>query len=82
MPGYRWCCYYDCMMQGIEAPSHNLHSLNLIMKKPLDLTPVLADIQTQVKKTLLGYFRSSTTANVCSLTLLQFLIMLLVFLLL
>ena len=43
------------------------HTLNLTVKKALDLTPALAEIRAKARK--LGYFRSSTTAKVCSLTL-------------
>jgi len=51
------------------------HTLNLMVKKALDQTPVLCDIRAKARK-LVGYFRSSTTAKVRSLTLFQFLIML------
>ncbi|XP_037637100.1 zinc finger BED domain-containing protein 4-like [Sebastes umbrosus] len=38
------------------------HTLNLIVKKALELTPVLSDIRAKARK-LVGYFRSSTTAK-------------------
>ncbi|XP_016320206.1 zinc finger BED domain-containing protein 4-like isoform X1 [Sinocyclocheilus anshuiensis] len=38
------------------------HTLNLIVKKALDQTPVLADIRAKARK-LVGYFRSSVTAK-------------------
>ncbi|KAK0137855.1 Zinc finger BED domain-containing protein 1 [Merluccius polli] len=38
------------------------HTLNLIVKKSLDLTPVLSAIRTKARR-LVGYFRSSTTAK-------------------
>ncbi|XP_076866846.1 E3 SUMO-protein ligase ZBED1-like isoform X1 [Brachyhypopomus gauderio] len=38
------------------------HTLNLVVKKALELTPVLSTIRTKARK-LVGYFRSSTTAN-------------------
>ncbi|KAI7806093.1 putative zinc finger BED domain-containing protein 6-like [Triplophysa rosa] len=39
------------------------HTLNLIVKKALDQTPVLSDIQAKARR-LVAYFRSSTTAKV------------------
>lgn len=50
------------------------HTLNLIVKKSLDLTPVLSAIRTKARR-LVGYFRSSTTAKVGSLTLFSYLLM-------
>nr|XP_033962438.1 zinc finger BED domain-containing protein 4-like [Pseudochaenichthys georgianus] len=38
------------------------HTLNLIVKKSLDMTPVLCDIRAKAR-TLVGYFRSSTLAK-------------------
>ncbi|XP_076853561.1 E3 SUMO-protein ligase ZBED1-like [Brachyhypopomus gauderio] len=38
------------------------HTLNLVVKKALELTPVLSTIRTKARK-LVGYFRSSTTAK-------------------
>ncbi|KAK0156243.1 Zinc finger BED domain-containing protein 1 [Merluccius polli] len=38
------------------------HTLNLIVKKCLDLTPVLSSIRTKARR-LVGYFRSSTSAK-------------------
>ncbi|KAJ4922012.1 hypothetical protein JOQ06_004031 [Pogonophryne albipinna] len=38
------------------------HTLNLIVKKSLDMTPVLCDIRAKSRK-LVGYFRSSTLAK-------------------
>lgn len=50
------------------------HTLNLIVKKCLDLTPVLSAIRTKARK-LVGYFRSSTSAKVGSLTIFSYLLM-------
>ena len=53
------------------------HTLNLIVKKALDQQPVLSGIRAKARK-LVGFFRSSTTAKVCSFLLFQFLITLIV----
>ena len=50
------------------------HTLNLIVKKCLDLTPVLSTIRTKARR-LVGYFRSSTSAKVGSLTIFSYLLM-------
>lgn len=77
MPGYRWCCKYCMIAYGKELRlRHTIciaHTLNLIVKKALDQTMVLSDIRANVRR-LVGYFRSSTTAKACSLTLLRFLL--------
>ncbi len=43
------------------------HCLNLCVKKALEQNPVLCDIQAQSRK-IVGYFKSSTTAKVSSLS--------------
>ncbi len=58
-------------------PGHEIcigHTLNLIVKKALDLMPVLSSIRAKAR-TLVGYFKSSTTAKVVSLMLFSYLLM-------
>ena len=43
------------------------HSINLIVRKSMDMLPALTLIRTKARK-LVGYFRSSTTAQVCYIT--------------
>lgn len=48
------------------------HTLNVVVKKALDMTPMLSLIRAKARK-LVGYFRSSTTAKVSSLTFISYL---------
>uniref|UniRef100_A0A3B5QKN7 HAT C-terminal dimerisation domain-containing protein n=1 Tax=Xiphophorus maculatus TaxID=8083 RepID=A0A3B5QKN7_XIPMA len=45
------------------------HTLNVVVKRALDQHPVLSGLRAKARK-LVGYFRSSTTAKVCSFLLL------------
>lgn len=53
------------------------HTLNLIVKKALHQNPVLSGIRAKARK-LVGFTRSSTTTNVWSFPLFQFIITLIV----